>query len=181
VQRAAYNETMPFRRLALSLLAVCLMCAATSPASRAAPDPAPGNSKPLQTADLPTCWPPSGSNTTPSRTSALPSTWCRPWQHREEPHHGIQGRPRLYPLPQAVRYPPHRIDAVVRSTMFDMFPTAPIQALHPVQGPFHRRTERHRELSPNKMEISVPTHSSMPSSCSRSISRPTSPLGELHR
>lgn len=53
--RAAYNETMPFRRLPLFALVLCLACALTSSCvARRRLIPRAGNSKPLQSADLPT-------------------------------------------------------------------------------------------------------------------------------
>jgi len=52
--RAAYNETMPFRRPALSAVVLCLACALTSSCvARRRLIPRAGNSKPLQTAGLP--------------------------------------------------------------------------------------------------------------------------------
>ena len=54
VQRAAYNEMMPMRRWALSILVLCLVCAATtSCVARRRLIPRAVNSKPLLVADLP--------------------------------------------------------------------------------------------------------------------------------
>ncbi len=52
---AAYNETMPFRRPALSILVLCLLCAATSSciARRRLIPRAANSTKPLLSADLP--------------------------------------------------------------------------------------------------------------------------------
>jgi outer membrane lipoprotein-sorting protein len=53
--RAAYNEMMPFRRLALPLLVLCLMAASLSSClARRRLIPRAANAKALQTADLPT-------------------------------------------------------------------------------------------------------------------------------
>ena len=54
--RAAYNEMMPFRRLALPVLVLCLMCAAASSSclARRRLIPRAGNTKALEVADLPT-------------------------------------------------------------------------------------------------------------------------------
>src|SRR5271165_4373692 len=53
--RAAYNETMPFRRLALPVLVLCLLIAVPSCVARRRLIPrAAGNTKALLVADLPT-------------------------------------------------------------------------------------------------------------------------------
>jgi outer membrane lipoprotein-sorting protein len=161
VQRAAYNETMPFRRLALSQLAVCLMCAATSSCiARRRLIPRAGNSKPLQTADLPTLLAAirkqyDAIQNFSASVDMVPALGSTEKNHITE-YKDVRAYIR-FRKPSDIRL--IGLMPVVRSTMFDMVSDGTDFKLYiPSKGRFIEGRNAIEELSPNKMENLRPQH-----------------------
>jgi outer membrane lipoprotein-sorting protein len=159
--RAAYNETMPIRRLALSILVLCLICAATSSCigrrrlmSRAV------NSKPLLVADLPTLLAAvkkqydaiQNFSASVDMVPALGSTEKNQITEYKDVRAYIRFRkPSNFRLIGLL--------PVVRSTMFDMVSDgADFKLYIPSKGRFIVGRNAIDQLSPNKLENLRPQH-----------------------
>jgi hypothetical protein len=159
--RAAYNEMMPFRRPALSILVLCLMCAATSSClarrrliSRAE------NSKPLLVADLPTLLAAvrkqyDAIQNFSASVDMVPALGSTEKNHVTE-YKDVRAYIR-FRKPSGIRL--IGLMPVVRSTMFDMVSDGANFKLYiPSKGQFIVGRNSLDALSPNKLENLRPQH-----------------------
>jgi outer membrane lipoprotein-sorting protein len=152
---------MPFRRAALSLLVVCLMCAATSGClARRRLIPRAGNSKPLLVADLPTLLAAvkkqfDAIQNFSASVDMVPALGSTEKNHITE-YKDVRAYIR-FRKPSDIRL--IGLMPVIRSTMFDMVSDgADFKLYIPSKGRFIVGRNALDELSPNKLENLRPQH-----------------------
>ena len=159
--RAAYNEMMPFRRLALPILVLCLICAATpSCIARRRLIPRAGNSKPLLVADLPTLLAAvekqyDAIHDFSASVDMVPALGSTEKNHITE-YKDVRAYIR-FRKPSDIRL--IGLMPVVRGTMFDMVSDgADFKLYIPSKGRFIVGRNAIEQLSPNKLENLRPQH-----------------------
>jgi outer membrane lipoprotein-sorting protein len=159
--RAAYNETMPIRRLALPIVVLCLMCAATSSCiARRRLIPRAGNSKPLLVSDLPSLLASvkkqyDAVQNFSASVDMVPALGSTEKNHITE-YKDVRAYIR-FRKPSDIRL--IGLMPVVRSTMFDMVSDGTDFKLYiPSKGSFIVGRNAIEQLSPNKLENLRPQH-----------------------